>query len=400
MTSDIFNKYAEIALQKGIITKEAQEKKKEKKEQTDLEFYYNVKPNGDEEHIMDKAHRDPVYIAPAYDRFNGLVENNFERQDIMAWIARKPADGLLLHRRYVSAQNDLTNELVRLATLLDCKKENELMTLADSCSERLVKKSAGPLIPIVVWKILAWTAAGTALYGAASNNIAMSHGVLNDAESVLNEFNDVSAEWPTSRKEFSSFLEKVKDTKTFASNVSAIKASVRDLMNDIKRTPEGLKKGIEFLDGKYDKGFVSYLESYKENIRNLLEDIPTIKSDVKSVPGRHKQMTEWYEPELESTFWDPLKWLKRRVIGYDPDEAAIALDKLNKSLTAEEPVIDSLIESYKELRGTVLSVKKNPEQFLEKFKEKETEEEKKEPSEIEDLMRFMREKEQEEGTYT
>ena len=91
--SEIFDEYSKIALKEGFIT-ESEEKADnsgEKSYRETIQLLYDVKPNGkDEKHILDQAHAEsPVIIAPAYDRVNGLVENLFERQDIMVGIALK-----------------------------------------------------------------------------------------------------------------------------------------------------------------------------------------------------------------------------------------------------------------------------------------------------------------------
>ena len=159
--SDIFNEFAKIAIEKGLIT-EATEVSDETNPRfdslsnDDIKALYGVKPDGEsEKHILDQAHPESVYVAPAYDKMNGLVENLFERQDIMAWIATKPNDGKHTQERYVKASQDLTMALLNTAFMLDRTGNEALMKLADSCASRLVeteitKEAAIPLIiPIV-----------------------------------------------------------------------------------------------------------------------------------------------------------------------------------------------------------------------------------------------------------
>ena len=143
--SDIFNEFAKIAIEKGLIT-EAKEVGNESNPRfdslsnDDIKALYGIKPEGDsEEHILDQAHPESVYVAPAYDKMNGLVENLFERQDVMQWIATKPNDGKHTNERYVKANQDLTMALLNTAFMLDKTGDMELMKLADNCASRLVK---------------------------------------------------------------------------------------------------------------------------------------------------------------------------------------------------------------------------------------------------------------------
>ncbi|KKN74512.1 hypothetical protein LCGC14_0390290, partial [marine sediment metagenome] len=159
--SEIFEEYEAILVEKGIV-KEAQKEPNKPNPRYDsldleaIEKLYGVKPNGEEDHIVEIAHPDPVVVAPAYDRINGLVENLLERQDIIAAIALRPNDGKLVQRRYVVAHDDLLNELLKTAFMLDKKGRDDLMKLADDCAGRLLKKK---LVKIAY----SWTDIGEAL---------------------------------------------------------------------------------------------------------------------------------------------------------------------------------------------------------------------------------------------
>lgn len=150
MKSDVFDIYAKIAEENGIISladdepKESSKLKKYKKSPyprmgsddiSTIEAMYGIKPDDTvikyEHNIMEAAHPKPVVIAPAYDRLNALVENNIERQNIMINIINKPTDGKINSRKYAS--KELLMELVRLANDLDNSNHDELRLLADNC---------------------------------------------------------------------------------------------------------------------------------------------------------------------------------------------------------------------------------------------------------------------------
>lgn len=156
--SDIFDSYAKIAEEKGLISladdevssqpgapKESAKMKKYKKspyprmgsdDLSTIEALYGVKPDNSikyEFNIMEAAHPKPVVVSRSYDKMNGLVENNIERGNIMANIALKPNSGNLDTNKY--AKKELLMQLVRLANDLDNSNHQDLRVIADACIE-------------------------------------------------------------------------------------------------------------------------------------------------------------------------------------------------------------------------------------------------------------------------
>lgn len=162
--SEIFDKYAQIAEEKGLVSlaeeesssqpqkpKESGKMKKYKKSPYPrmgsdsleaIEALYGVKPDNSieyENNIMEAAHPKPVVISPSYDKINGLVENNIERGNIMSYIALKPTDGNATYHKY--AKKDLVLQLVRIANDLDNNNVDDLRALADDCIAEIEKKN-------------------------------------------------------------------------------------------------------------------------------------------------------------------------------------------------------------------------------------------------------------------
>jgi len=151
--SDIFNKYAALAIERGLISEsESTKEKLEKNPRWDsqdisaVELLYGVKPDSPKEmnydrNIVEIAHPNSVIVSPAHDKLNGLVENINERNNIMINIVNKPVDGHLTGRKY--AENELVLSLVRIANDMDNKDIKELRILADACIDQ-IHKSALP----------------------------------------------------------------------------------------------------------------------------------------------------------------------------------------------------------------------------------------------------------------
>lgn len=160
--SDIFENFAKIALEEGIISNDAPEKAKKKLEKdhrwdsmtlSDIEALYGVKPDSEKaleykRNIIEVAHPGSMVISPSYDKLNGLVETDNERQDIILNIVNKTPNGQLTNHKY--AEKELTLSLVRIGNDMDNKDNKDLMKLADTClmqlSKENFKKEASPLV--------------------------------------------------------------------------------------------------------------------------------------------------------------------------------------------------------------------------------------------------------------
>jgi len=164
--SEIFDSFVKIAQEKGMISNDSSEAKK-KLEQTGradsldasaIEALYGVKPDAPKsmeykKNIMEVAHPNSVVVSPSYDKLNGLVESEIERQNINLHIVHKTPDGLSTHRKY--AEKELVLSLVRIGNDLDNKNQDELRVLADTCLEQvnqgqLKKEAIGPLAIVAI----------------------------------------------------------------------------------------------------------------------------------------------------------------------------------------------------------------------------------------------------------
>jgi hypothetical protein len=158
--SDIWNEFEKIAVEQGLISVGKEDREDRKQEDPSemparydslsddaIGLLYGITPENiydkGKEHktLFDVAHPDTAIAGRAYDAMNAVWENLYERQGMMAYIALKMPNGQLTQRRYVAAKQDLVKALVSSAFTLDHQEEGELMSLADSCAERLDKRS-------------------------------------------------------------------------------------------------------------------------------------------------------------------------------------------------------------------------------------------------------------------
>lgn len=170
--SEIFENFVKISEEKGLLSSDKSFKTLEQNPRADslsvkdIEKLYSVKPDSPKDmeydrNIMEVAHPSSVVTSPAYDRINGLVENNNERQAILLKLVNKRNDGLLLQRKL--AHKDFILSLVRIANHLDNTNNNELREFADSCLKQvevkknfnLNKKAAFPWLWVIAGGIAA-----------------------------------------------------------------------------------------------------------------------------------------------------------------------------------------------------------------------------------------------------
>ena len=117
-----------------------------------IEKLYNVKPGTEKgmdykNNIMEVAHPESKVLVNTYDKINGLVENNIERQNIILNIVNKQTDGQLAQFKY--AKENLAKNLVRLGNFFDTKDNEDMVKLSDTCLNQM-KKEGGWFIPIIV----------------------------------------------------------------------------------------------------------------------------------------------------------------------------------------------------------------------------------------------------------
>lgn len=142
--SEIFENFAKIASEKGLVSKAEKTKPHEHRSAKEIAELHDVKPEmipGMEykKNIFEVSHPETFVVLPTSDKMNGLLENSTERHNIMVNIVNKNTHGHLNNRKL--AYNDLLNSLVKVANDLDNRDKEELRVLADVCIEDLTKQA-------------------------------------------------------------------------------------------------------------------------------------------------------------------------------------------------------------------------------------------------------------------
>lgn len=223
MRSEIFENYAVIALEQGLISKADSTARVGSDDISTIEALYGVKPNGrDEKSITEQAHPDSVIIAPSYDRLNGLVENDKQRQNIIIQILNKAPQAKLTQHRY--AEQALLAELIKIGFFLDNQDQLELVTLADSCTQGLHKQAILPLLGAI--------AGGLALIGAYNHFAYLSQGVANDCENAIEAVEKFSQQVPEIVTQLSELVEAIRYVKNLHEQTMHHAANFKNIKKD------------------------------------------------------------------------------------------------------------------------------------------------------------------------
>ena len=384
--SEIFELYTEIAKEQGLIdtsnVKKAYDEETSRYEISTVEALYGVQPNGEEEHIMEQAHPNPAIVAPAYDRVNGLVENNLERQNIICDIVSKPNDGLLVQRRYVHAKNDLMIELIKSAFLLDRNDEYEMMKLADDCASKLARvksnkitKQANPgallsllarlftgvaLKEVPKWAVRtgAATRLGAWLFGlwsaksAVENTLKLSAGVIKDATELKEEIDDKLTEYieitklsDDDKQALFDFSELAGSIKEQAEEASRMRMKLRNAMGASLQSQD--ERAITVLvDPKVVDDLLKFFDVYKDNLTSNQKKLSAYCQIVEGMIKEHED-SKW---KMLTSFLLP---------GTELDDIVNACGPLKKSMLRESAGLSELKKQLKQLKENTSSLKKS-----------------------------------------
>ncbi len=336
--SEVFENYAKIAKDSGIV-KEAEEKSHPRYDSKDLKTIqqsYGVKPEGaSDKDIIDQAHPESVIVSPSHDKVNGLVENVKERHNIMVGICRKPTNGKHTHHAYALASEELFNELIVLGFKLDNQNEEQLTVLADECAEHLTKKAALPLLAIVP----AIIGAATLAYNEISNAVNMSQGLVQDANSTLEELQDVTEEFPSLQNDLRSLTDSVQDILARTNEVNSIRIEIAKLLIRIKE--KDYVAAEKLINNKSNDDIVAYLKNYGDACLSLNGKLLHFKKILSITEENNKSdVPSWMEMGRK---------LVRHFVKSDVEDVMMAMDRLAVSLGDQASKVSEEVAAFQAL---------------------------------------------------
>lgn len=309
--SEIFESFAKIAIDQGLIEVNAESRTQEDKYK-DSEYKKNIQNlyhiDLDKEDLLDLAHPKPVIISPSYDKINGLVENLKERHNIMVGIVNKHQGGNLLSEKYADAHDELLGELVRLGFSMDNKKIDNLRILADDCSNRITKKALFGIDDLVIGGGIA---AVLGLIAIINHTTPSDQGVFNNCEKAIIEIKELRPKLPQIGKNIDSLLTDLQFLQNLSKNYN-------DLDGIDASTPEKLVDAA-----KQNKDKLDLVKKYKSSCAYMAGEINQYVDMIKSYKANDERSYDW---------WQRIKNVTEYITGDDKQDAVLALQTLQKSL--------------------------------------------------------------------
>ena len=282
MNQDIWNEFEKIAVAQGLISvadDDEQPKSKARDSLSDdaIRLLYNIEPEPEKKKsIIELAHPETAVVGRAYDAMNSIVENEEQRHDMMAYIAQKMPNGHLTQRRYVAAKKELLDSLIRSAFTLDHQDEDGLMTLADSCAQRLeerqIKKEA--IAPVAVGAIaVALLGLGYYFYSGAPP----AESVYQNAQKVIAATEELS-----DRMNLNPIKQDMNYLMTLARQVNSVKGqlspirSIRDSVSAAQKASEATKAEAAH---KVINNFYTVLGQVRAEIPKWVKQIQAMSSN-------------------------------------------------------------------------------------------------------------------------
>lgn len=305
--SDILNDFFKIAQEKGLISDKAPEKAKQILEKThradslsveDIEKLYGVKPemakgNQYKKNIMEDAHPTSYIVGPSYDKLNGLVENNNERQNIILNILSKTPNGHLTQHKY--AEKDLILSLVRVGNDLDNKGDEKLRALADVCllqaSKYNIKKQA-VFDPLTASLIAIPVLLGT-LY-IQQHMSFVNEGFDKNHQKLVAEMDDLiqsSASWGVGYDYKSDFKNMVVDFKSKVVNFYSLYKKIEPIITELEK-PRTAKELIDLAKQPQTDTVVRAYGSLKSSADDMLPYITTVEKNFSSETYKARQVED------------------------------------------------------------------------------------------------------------
>lgn len=319
--SEIFDSFVKIAQEKGMISNDSSDSKK-KLEETGradsldadaIAMLYGNKPDPSkgmeyERNIMEVAHPNSVVVSPSYDKLNGLVENDMERQNILLHIVNKTPDGLSTQRKY--AEQQLTLALVRAANHLDNSNQDRLRVLADSCLLQLAGKNAQANLrkeaigPLAIVGLAAATLSAVYFHQHLPN---VSRGLDSNYKvltSELDDFlNDNNSGWGVKGHEYDQEL--LTDVREFKNRLQEFYGAYTELSSVIRELerPKDAKELIEISQKPATNTVINAVARLRKLVDNMSSFIDIIYKNFSSdfYKSRHVKSKGVIDSALEYT---------------------------------------------------------------------------------------------------
>lgn len=335
--SDIFNEFAKICVDKGIIKEAEKHEPAETKSDkiSNIQLLYGVKPDSIyKKDLLDEAHPEPVVLYRTHDKLNGLVENLKERQNVMVGISQKPNTGKQTHQVYVKANKELMDQVIKVAMIGAQNNDADLMRFSQLCADR-IEKRANP------WVIAGVVAGVAAIVGViASQNYSVQQGLLGDIAQLKVEMEEATSKYPQIGQEVAELMPEIDRLHDLCSAAISLPSPKTRNKKQLAQFGAKLKQSVQFQKSK--KAWVEFKQQL-ELVRGMLpETISSLKEKEQLVSNTDGHWN-WVAGLIK--MW-------RKVSPTDIQDAYQKLEDVLTSINEYVPVASKQIMAYEKLENT------------------------------------------------
>ncbi len=340
--SAILDNFLKIAGEDKILSDFSSEKAKKILDKThradslskdNIEKLYRTKqdiPKGNQykRNIIEDAHPQSSIIGRSYDKLNGLVENNNERQDIILNIVNKVPTGQLTNHKY--AEKELLLSLVRLGNDLDNNEKEDLRKLADTCLIQISKKAQ---ISLFGAGLIAIPVLLGALY-LQQHLSFINDGFEKNHQKLISEIDDLiqgSSSWGVGYDYKSDFKSMVQDLKTKLISFYSLYSKIAPLITDLEK-PRTAKELIELAKNPHTGTIVKAYGTIKSATDNMLPYLETVEKNFASETYKARQIED---KGFMSSIVDKLQVMHggKGLVADDFDDVVRAISPYKKSIS-------------------------------------------------------------------
>lgn len=268
-----------------------------KEEKKEIEELYDQKPKDYKENIMELAHPTSVVVMDAYDKLNGLVENNIERQRIMLNIFNKhPRTGTEIGFKYAEARKSLLLSLIRTSQQINRLDNPQLSKLAQAPISQLSVKpmTKVAIAPLAIAGVVAAAVIIGGLYYQQHSEMA-SKGFERNCKQLINEIQDLinkDGSWSTNKYK-----------EQFITDMTVFKANIEQLMTayshfkaqvDAIQRPTDAQQLIQIATEKPEESQAlnKAYASFRAGVKNIEPILNQVEINFKSEDYKNSQVEE------------------------------------------------------------------------------------------------------------
>lgn len=266
-----------------------------KEEQKEIKELYDQKPTDYKNNIMELAHPVPVVIMDAYDKLNGLIENNIERQTIMLNIFNKrPRTGTEIGFKYADARKSLLLSLIRTSQQINRLNNPQLSKLAQAPISQLsikpITKTA--IAPLAIAGVVAAAVIIGGLYYQQHSDMA-SKGFERNCKQLTDEIQDLidkDGSWGTNK-----FKDQFKtDMTVFKGNIEQLMSAYSNFKSQVEaiQRPTSAQELIEIATKQPEESQAlnkSYA-AFRAGVKNIEPILNQVEINFKSEDYKNSQV--------------------------------------------------------------------------------------------------------------